>query len=272
MSHPIAFARSRQKDSPRCGAASGANLGRFATRLRAPLLTRGSAPCYDALHPGDANRRRDLRLRSAYAWGGMARAASGDVQSSGGPMADLLVWDSSCRVGVEEFDEAHQHLFAIGNNLIRAVLEGHALEVIRPVIDELIDYTEQHFRAEEALMRRADYPGYEAHRAEHRAALQEPLHRRRSEALGSLPVSHRVDPAPREGNGRGLQRPPAATCRALGRQVRRGTIARRRAGGPRPGAPQTAPLQRASSPCRRRCRSVERPHRSCPSSRCRSRC
>ena len=82
-------------------------------------------------------------------------------------MADLLVWDGSCRVGVEEFDQAHQHLFAIGNNLIRAVLDGHALEVIRPVIDELIDYAEQHFRSEEALMRRAGYPGYEAHRAEH---------------------------------------------------------------------------------------------------------
>jgi len=82
-------------------------------------------------------------------------------------MADLLVWDSTCSVGVDEFDRAHQHLFAIGNRLIQAVLDGHALEVIRPVIDELIDYTEQHFRSEEDLLQRAGYPDYAAHRAEH---------------------------------------------------------------------------------------------------------
>lgn len=88
-------------------------------------------------------------------------------------MADLLKWDNSCRVGVEEFDQAHKGLFAVGNRVIRAVVNNQGMDVMRSVIDELIDYTESHFKREEEILKQTGYADYEAHRAEHKRLMND---------------------------------------------------------------------------------------------------
>jgi len=88
-------------------------------------------------------------------------------------MADLLKWDRSCLVGIPEFDEAHKGLFAIGNKVIRAVLANRERDVIRSVIEELVEYAESHFRREEDVLKASGYPDFEAHRAEHKRLLND---------------------------------------------------------------------------------------------------
>ena len=63
-----------------------------------------------------------------------------------------LRWDASIATGVAEIDTQHQHLFDVFNAAARAQADGSAQA--DALIDELIDYTREHFRTEAELMRR----------------------------------------------------------------------------------------------------------------------
>ncbi len=88
-------------------------------------------------------------------------------------MADAIKWDESCRVGVQEFDAAHQRLFGIGNRLIRAVAQDGGSAPVAEVLEDLIDFAEEHFEREEELMEQTDYPGRELHKREHRRLMND---------------------------------------------------------------------------------------------------
>jgi hemerythrin-like metal-binding protein len=68
---------------------------------------------------------------------------------------------------VERFDEDHQHLCAMLNELHEAVQAGKGKALLRQVLLGLSAYSEQHFQSEEGAMRRTGYVDYEAHAAEH---------------------------------------------------------------------------------------------------------
>lgn len=79
----------------------------------------------------------------------------------------LITWDQSYAVKVERCDAEHRKLFDITNALYDAMRAGKGRTVIQQVVAELSDYTQTHFRAEEALMERAKYPGLAGHQLEH---------------------------------------------------------------------------------------------------------
>jgi len=79
----------------------------------------------------------------------------------------LVTWDQSYSVSVTKLDEQHQKLFALLNALHDAMRAGKGQAVIQVVLHELANYTVSHFRAEEELLRRTNYPGLAAHQAEH---------------------------------------------------------------------------------------------------------
>jgi len=79
----------------------------------------------------------------------------------------LVTWDQSYSVKVKRCDEDHQKLFALMNSLHDAMRVGKGRNVIGEIVTELSDYTETHFRAEEALMEKAKYPALPTHRLEH---------------------------------------------------------------------------------------------------------
>lgn len=88
---------------------------------------------------------------------------------------DIIKWDESCQVGVQELDDQHKNLFAICNRLIRLVTDGRVAEVGRETIEELIEYTEKHFAREEELMRKAGYPASQEHHEEHKHMMNDVL-------------------------------------------------------------------------------------------------
>ena len=88
-------------------------------------------------------------------------------------MAEAIKWDESCRVGIKELDAAHQKLFGIGNRLILAVARDGAAAPVAEVLDDLIEFAEEHFGREEELMAESAYPDRDAHRREHRRLMND---------------------------------------------------------------------------------------------------
>jgi hemerythrin len=76
-------------------------------------------------------------------------------------------WTDSYSVNVQRLDDEHKKLFAIINELHEGMKAGRGKDVLQSVLDQLLSYTEQHFKDEEGLLQRAAYPALIAHRALH---------------------------------------------------------------------------------------------------------
>ncbi len=80
----------------------------------------------------------------------------------------LFQWDQSYSVKVKRFDDDHQQLFAIINELHEGMLAKRGQEVLQRLLARLLAYTEKHFTGEEAVMRSAGYPQLQAQIEQHR--------------------------------------------------------------------------------------------------------
>ncbi len=78
-------------------------------------------------------------------------------------------WKDSYSVKVAAIDNQHKQLFATAEELHNAMLAGHGKDKASEVLGRLIDYTVNHFAAEEKLMEQHSYPSLVTHRAEHKA-------------------------------------------------------------------------------------------------------
>ena len=76
-------------------------------------------------------------------------------------------WKTKCLIGIPEIDEQHKQLFECIDRLENAKDERQRELAVYFVMDELKDYARIHFAVEEIIMRLFDYPGLEAHIAEH---------------------------------------------------------------------------------------------------------
>lgn len=79
----------------------------------------------------------------------------------------FITWDDSLDVGVTAFNEDHRHLVGLVNELHAGVVSGIGISQMTYVLDGLVDYTRIHFKREEDLMTKHEYPGLKGHRKEH---------------------------------------------------------------------------------------------------------
>lgn len=79
----------------------------------------------------------------------------------------IAVWSSRFATGIPSIDAQHQDLFAAVNDLGESFAAGRAHDQVKDCLRFLMNYTEEHFRDEEQLMRGMDYPGLSSHREEH---------------------------------------------------------------------------------------------------------
>ena len=79
----------------------------------------------------------------------------------------LLTWSSKYSVGVQSMDNQHTVLFGILNDLHEAMMKGQAQKTAGSLLSKLVDYTREHFTAEEGLMAASGYAGLAQHRALH---------------------------------------------------------------------------------------------------------
>lgn len=78
-----------------------------------------------------------------------------------------ISWDPTLALGVPEIDGQHLELFTRLDAMLEAARSGRTAEEVGRLLGFLGDYVNDHFGAEEALMTVNQYPGYEAHKAEH---------------------------------------------------------------------------------------------------------
>lgn len=100
-----------------------------------------------------------------------ALVSDSDVES--GEDLDLIKWDDSYSIGVDEIDEQHQELFRRINDLIMASKSNTGKDEIKETLDFLADYTVKHFADEEELQKEYDYPDYETHKDIHEKFVQD---------------------------------------------------------------------------------------------------
>ncbi|MDP2197222.1 MAG: bacteriohemerythrin, partial [Sulfurimicrobium sp.] len=83
-----------------------------------------------------------------------------------------LVWDESRHaLGIPSIDAEHRGLMALVNELSELVAHGSDFEQARRQMEKILDFAADHFRREEALMRRHGFPGLEQHAVEHEKLL-----------------------------------------------------------------------------------------------------
>jgi hemerythrin len=85
----------------------------------------------------------------------------------------LLNWTTSYSVGVDLLDKQHQKLFALLNELHDAMTMGEGKKLAPAILKKLVQYTCEHFAAEEKLMSVAAYPQFARHKVEHEKLKQE---------------------------------------------------------------------------------------------------
>ena len=78
------------------------------------------------------------------------------------------------------------------NQLHDAMKDGKGKQVIGDVLNGLINYTKNHFAAEERLMKAHGYPDYEKHKKEHNQLTLTVLDLQKGYAAGSAPLSQSV--------------------------------------------------------------------------------
>lgn len=83
-----------------------------------------------------------------------------------------MEWSQDLSVGIDEIDEQHKELFRRINRLVESVRQSRCRETIPEVIRFLEEYVITHFANEEEYMKEFDYPGYEAHKAQHKEFLK----------------------------------------------------------------------------------------------------
>ncbi|TAN45683.1 MAG: bacteriohemerythrin [Rhodospirillales bacterium] len=79
----------------------------------------------------------------------------------------LMQWNDRMSVGIEVFDNDHQKLVYMLNNLFDGMQAGKAKDVLGPILDGLIEYTKTHFAREEEAMARFSYQEFASHKREH---------------------------------------------------------------------------------------------------------
>lgn len=101
----------------------------------------------------------------------------------------FIEWNSSYSVGVKKIDEEHAKLVQIINELHEAMSKGKGKDALNVIFDNLIEYTQTHFRDEEKLMQDSAYPDLEAHKLLHADLVRQVLELKAKAQSGAALVS-----------------------------------------------------------------------------------
>lgn len=79
----------------------------------------------------------------------------------------FITWHGHYSVNVPVIDNQHKKLIDLANQLYDAMRAGKGLDVLGPVLTELVDYTAYHFECEERLLQQHGYPEHDEHKEQH---------------------------------------------------------------------------------------------------------
>jgi len=79
----------------------------------------------------------------------------------------MTYWKDTLLIGVREIDDQHKKLVGAVDALMEACAKGQGRVVIGNTLKFVLDYTQEHFAAEEKLQAQYAYPGMAAHKRQH---------------------------------------------------------------------------------------------------------
>jgi hemerythrin-like metal-binding protein len=85
----------------------------------------------------------------------------------------LLTWNERYSIGVKALDRQHAGIIQMLNDLDAATTKGQTQEIAGALMRKLVNYTQNHFSAEEAMMKASQYPGLDEHHMKHQALTRE---------------------------------------------------------------------------------------------------
>jgi len=100
----------------------------------------------------------------------------------------FLRWDGDLSLGIADMDAQHQRLVQLVNEVYDAYRRDGGRAAAGPVLASLVDYTVEHFRAEEEYMASQGYPGLAEHKRLHAELLGRVKDLRRRHAAGEHQV------------------------------------------------------------------------------------
>jgi len=104
----------------------------------------------------------------------------------------LIQWNDTLSVKIIEIDREHQKLVKMINDLEDAMRAGQGKDILKKIVDGLIQYTASHFSTEEKYFDQFAYPDSPAHKSEHQKFLQEVSRFRNDFQNGKLGLSIQV--------------------------------------------------------------------------------
>ena len=105
-----------------------------------------------------------------------------------------ITWGPTLEVGIETIDKQHRRWVELFNALDDAVKEGQAEKALGEALEAYIEYSQYHFKTEEALMRQAkvDAEEYDFHLREHKVFRDQIVIYRDRHSAGFLKMSSQV--------------------------------------------------------------------------------
>ena len=100
----------------------------------------------------------------------------------------FMIWNDRLSVGVETLDGEHKILLGLINELYDGILAGQGKQVLSGVLDRLVEYTQFHFRHEEALFDGAGYLEAENHKRQHDVLAEQVIEVQARFKEGNLPA------------------------------------------------------------------------------------
>ena len=79
----------------------------------------------------------------------------------------LVDWAEKYSIGSEEIDNQHKNILSLINKLYLSFTEGKADDVIEDILNEMVQYTDYHFKTEESYFEKFNYSDYSTHIEEH---------------------------------------------------------------------------------------------------------
>jgi hemerythrin-like metal-binding protein len=76
-------------------------------------------------------------------------------------------WNQSYESGNDIMDGDHKILVQMINDLYVEMAKGDGKKIVNSIVNSLVDYSKNHFRREEKLMKAFSYDGFAKHEAEH---------------------------------------------------------------------------------------------------------
>jgi len=79
----------------------------------------------------------------------------------------LINWSENLSVNIKGLDNQHKKLVSVINELHDAMKKGESSKVLSKILFEMAAYTKTHFKSEEELFEKYNYPDKIKHKKEH---------------------------------------------------------------------------------------------------------